>query len=76
VIGNKLNYTRYINNATEAHKAHPLERFGREALRLGGVIDMFSKERREQYKNSTRTVQEQYKNSTRNMVAASCPTAS
>ena len=39
VFGNKLSYTRYITDATEEQKAHPLERFGKEALRLVGVLD-------------------------------------
>ncbi len=39
VFGNKLSYTRYINDATEEQKAHPLERFGKEALRLVSVLD-------------------------------------
>ena len=39
VFGNKLSYTRYINDATEEQKAHPLERFGKEAQRLLDVLD-------------------------------------
>ena len=39
VFGNKLSYTRYVNDATEEQKAHPLERFGKEALRLVAVLD-------------------------------------
>ncbi len=39
VFGNKLSYTRYINDATDEQKAHPLERFGKEALRLVSVLD-------------------------------------
>ena len=39
VFGNKLSYTRYITDATVDQKAHPLERFGKEALRLVGVLD-------------------------------------
>jgi len=39
VFGNKLSYTRYITDATEEQKAHPLERFGKEALRLVAVLD-------------------------------------
>lgn len=39
VFGNKLSYTRYINDATDEQKAHPLERFGKEALRLVAVLD-------------------------------------
>ena len=37
-FGNKLSYTRYIN-VPEAEKAHPLERFEKEALRLLAVMD-------------------------------------
>ncbi len=39
VFGNKLSYTRYLADVPEADKAHPLERFGTEALRLVGVLD-------------------------------------
>lgn len=39
VFGNKLSYTRYIDDATPAEKAHPLTRFGKEALRLVAVLD-------------------------------------
>lgn len=39
VFGNKLSYTRYITDATEDQRAHPLERFGKEALRLVSVLD-------------------------------------
>ncbi len=39
VFGNKLAYTRYMGDVDEAAKAHPLERFGREAQRLTGVLD-------------------------------------
>ena len=39
VFGNKLSYTRYVNDATDEQKAHPLERFGKEALRLVAVLD-------------------------------------
>ncbi len=39
VFGNKLSYTRYISDATDEQKAHPLERFGKEALRLISVLD-------------------------------------
>lgn len=38
VFGNKLSYTRYID-IDEAMKAHPLERFGKEALRLASVLE-------------------------------------
>ena len=37
-FGNKLSYTRYIT-APEDAKAHPLERFGQESLRLVAVLD-------------------------------------
>jgi len=39
VFGNKLSYTRYMDDVPEAAKAHPLERFGKEALRLASVLD-------------------------------------
>ena len=39
VFGNKLSYTRYINDATDEQKAHPLARFMAEALRLVAVLD-------------------------------------
>lgn len=39
VFGNKLSYTRYITDASDAERAHPLERFGKEASRLVGVVD-------------------------------------
>ncbi len=39
IFGNKLSYTRYINDATDEQRAHPLERFGKEALRLVSVLD-------------------------------------
>ena len=39
VFGNKLSYTRYINDATDEQRAHPMERFGKEALRLVSVLD-------------------------------------
>lgn len=38
-FGNKLAYTRYMDDVDEARKAHPLERFGRESRRLAGVLD-------------------------------------
>ena len=38
VFGNKLSYTRYIDIPVEA-KAHPLERFEKEGLRLLAVMD-------------------------------------
>jgi len=39
VFGNKLSYTRYITDANDVEKAHPLERFDKEALRLVAVLD-------------------------------------
>lgn len=39
IFGNKLSYTRYINDATEEQKAHPLTRFAKESHRLLGVLD-------------------------------------
>ena len=39
VFGNKLSYTRYITDATDEQRAHPLERFGKEAQRLLAVLD-------------------------------------
>lgn len=38
-FGNKLAYTRYMGDVDEAQKAHPLERFGKEARRLTAVLD-------------------------------------
>lgn len=38
-FGNKLSYTRYLTDLGDAARAHPLERFGREARRLAGVLD-------------------------------------
>ncbi|MDJ0847219.1 MAG: glutathione binding-like protein [Myxococcota bacterium] len=38
-FGNKLSYTRYMDDVDDASKAHPLERFGKEARRLAGVLD-------------------------------------
>ena len=39
VFGNKLSYTRYMDSVAQDAKAHPLERFGIEALRLASVMD-------------------------------------
>ena len=39
VFGNKLSYTRYMDSVADDAKAHPLERFGTEALRLAGVME-------------------------------------
>lgn len=39
IFGNKLSYTRYIRDATDLERRHPIERFGKEASRLIGVMD-------------------------------------
>lgn len=39
IFGNKLSYTRYIDDATDEQKAHPLTRFAKESQRLLGVLD-------------------------------------
>ncbi|MBO6555032.1 MAG: glutathione S-transferase C-terminal domain-containing protein [Pseudomonadales bacterium] len=39
VFGNKLSYTRYMEDVPPEQKAHPLARFGTEALRLVKVLD-------------------------------------
>ncbi len=39
VFGNKLSYTRYMNDVPDEQKVHPLERFNTEALRLVSVLD-------------------------------------
>ncbi len=39
VFGNKLSYTRYMDDVPADAKAHPLERFNNEALRLVSVMD-------------------------------------
>lgn len=39
IFGNKLSYTRYMDNVPDEQKAHPLERFNNEALRLVSVLD-------------------------------------
>lgn len=39
VFGNKLSYTRYIHDAPDEQRVHPIERFGKEALRLVAVLD-------------------------------------
>ena len=39
IFGNKLSYTRYMADVPEEAKAHPLERFNNEALRLVSVLD-------------------------------------
>jgi GST-like protein len=38
VFGNKLSYTRYMEDVDPSQKAHPLERFAREGQRLMGVL--------------------------------------
>lgn len=38
VFGNKLSYTRYMDDIDPAAKAHPMERFAAEAQRLLGVL--------------------------------------
>ena len=37
-FGNKLSYTRYTDDIPEEQKAHPLERFGKESMRLVSVL--------------------------------------
>lgn len=39
VFGNKLSYTRYMDEVPDEQKVHPLERFTSEALRLVAVLD-------------------------------------
>ncbi|MEN8162152.1 MAG: glutathione binding-like protein, partial [Myxococcota bacterium] len=39
VFGNKLAYTRYLGDVPDEQKAHPLERFDKEARRLAGVLE-------------------------------------
>jgi GST-like protein len=39
VFGNKLSYTRYMDDVPVEQKAHPLERFGNEAKRLARVLN-------------------------------------
>ncbi len=39
VFGNKLSYTRYMDDVPSDLKQHPLERFNNEALRLVSVLD-------------------------------------
>ncbi len=38
-FGNKLSYTRYMDDVDEIQKVHPVTRFGDEALRLTGVLN-------------------------------------
>ena len=39
VFGNKLSYTRYMDDVPDIKKEHPFERFNNEALRLVRVLD-------------------------------------
>ncbi|MEM8490803.1 MAG: glutathione binding-like protein [Pseudomonadota bacterium] len=39
IFGNKLSYTRYMDDVPEEQKAHPLERFNNEAQRLLRVLE-------------------------------------
>ena len=39
-FGNKLSYTRYMPDVPDAAKAHPLERFERESLRLTSILNL------------------------------------
>ena len=39
IFGNKLSYTRYMDDVEPIKKEHPLERFNNEALRLVSVFD-------------------------------------
>ena len=39
IFGNKLSYTRYMDDVDPLKKEHPLERFGKEARRLTSVLD-------------------------------------
>jgi GST-like protein len=38
-FGNKLSYTRYMDDVDPMRKEHPLTRFGSEAIRLTGVLN-------------------------------------
>ncbi|MEM1154892.1 MAG: glutathione S-transferase N-terminal domain-containing protein [Pseudomonadota bacterium] len=38
-FGNKLSYTRYMDDVEPIQKKHPLERFNKEAQRLLGILD-------------------------------------
>ena len=44
-FGNKLSYTRYMDAISPEQKAHPLERFGKEAIRLVTILNDQLKER-------------------------------
>ena len=39
IFGNKLSYTRYMDDVSEEAKAHPLERFGKEGRRVASVLN-------------------------------------
>jgi len=39
IFGNKLSYTRYMNDIDDEAKAHPMERFGKEGRRLASVLN-------------------------------------
>lgn len=39
IFGNKLSYTRYMDDVADEAKAHPLERFGKEGRRLASVLN-------------------------------------
>ncbi len=39
IFGNKLSYTRYMDDVPDEQKSHPLERFNNEAQRLLRVLD-------------------------------------
>jgi len=38
-FGNKLSYTRYMEDVPPEQKQHPLERFNKEAQRLAGILE-------------------------------------
>lgn len=40
IFGNKLSYTRYMEDVPAEEKRHPIERFNNEALRLVSVLDL------------------------------------
>ena len=40
IFGNKLSYTRYMDDVDDVAKAHPLERFGKEGRRLAAVLNL------------------------------------
>jgi GST-like protein len=44
-FGNKLSYTRYMDAISPEQKAHPLERFNKEAIRLVTILNEQLKER-------------------------------